>query len=268
MKQLAHPRRPAVRIVRGRRLGIVGRDPLTLLPKAGDDVGDGKSFLRILNRGGQQLRELERPEPRVELVPTVDAPGDRPREHTFTRDEFHPFLLEDFAVVGVGTAAAGVEAVKFLRLVVPINAEQVAPHPAAHRLGEAQHGIGGNGRVGRRSARLENVEPDLGRQRHARRDNAVTGDGRRATLVPHLRRPVVLAHLLQFALRRLLTLCRAVLHQHAPKNKCRDKEVWTAQGQQSHDSLPPAVASSVHARRAALVKYPVSTSVPRLAKRG
>ena len=72
-----------------------------------------------------------------------------------------------------GRAAAGVEAVELLRLRVPDDGEQVAADAAGHRLHEAHRGVGGDGRVDRVAALLQDVEPDLRRERVAGGDHAV-----------------------------------------------------------------------------------------------
>ena len=59
------------------------------------------------------------------------------------------------------TAAAAVEAVEFFCFRVPIDDEQIAADATAHRLDDAQHGVGGNRRVGRIAARFQHVESRL-----------------------------------------------------------------------------------------------------------
>ena len=69
-EDLAHLRGPAVGIIRGGRFGIVGRDAFARLPIAGDDLADRKTLFGILNRWGQQLRELHRAEPLTATGPS------------------------------------------------------------------------------------------------------------------------------------------------------------------------------------------------------
>ena len=74
---------------------------------------------------------------------------------------FTLLLAKTSRVELVRTAAAGVQSVELLRLGVPVDDEQIAADAAAHRLDDAHHGVGGDGRVGRVAAALENVEPDF-----------------------------------------------------------------------------------------------------------
>jgi NADH-quinone oxidoreductase subunit C len=68
-----------------------------------------------------------------------------------------------------------------LRLGVPDECVEVAADAARRRLHCAERGIGGDGGVDRISAGFQDVEPDLGRERMTRGDDAVLGDHRRTT---------------------------------------------------------------------------------------
>ncbi len=218
-EELADARRLAARIVRGQELGLQAGFSLAASPSAADDLADGKSLFGVLDRGGQQLLEAHRSKPLAQLVPAVDAAGDRPGENPFAGNVFQSFLLEDFSRERVGAAAAAVEAVQFLRFRVPIADKDVAAHAVAHWLDQPEHGVGGDRGVGGVPARLEDFETNLRSQRLAGGDDAVRGQDGGAALVRQLRWAVVLAGECP-SRGKLVKPCR--VHCHECEKNCRN----------------------------------------------
>jgi hypothetical protein len=69
---------------------------------------------------------------------------------------------------------------KMLRLGIPDDGEEIAAHAAGDRLHQPQRRIGGNRRIDRRAAFLQNIDRDLGGERLHRGRHAMLGDHRRA----------------------------------------------------------------------------------------
>src|SRR5207248_9424386 len=72
--------------------------------------------------------------------------------------------------------AAGVQAVQFPALRVPINQEEIAANAVHHRLGDTEHSIGCNGRVNRRAPTRQNLRAGLRRENMAGRDDSMVLD--------------------------------------------------------------------------------------------
>ena len=72
--------------------------------------------------------------------------------------------------------ARGIETVQPVRFRIPHNREQIAPNAAADRLHEAERSVGGDSGVDRGAAGLQDVEPDLCRERLARAHHAMLRD--------------------------------------------------------------------------------------------
>jgi len=183
-------------------------------PAAVDDLADRESFFRVFDGRRQKLRQSHRPESLPQLIPTIDAAGNGPRVNA--AESADSALAQGPASHGVRTAAAGVKSVKFFGLGVPVNAEEVASQAARARFHEAEHRIGGDGRIGRGSAFLEDVEANLGCQRLRAAHDAMSGDRSRAALMRILRGAIVLAGSL-----RSQSAARGALEQH-DRNDQRD----------------------------------------------
>ena len=80
----------------------------------------------------------------------------------------------------MGRAAAGIEAMKFFRLAVPNDGEQIAAHAVAGGFNQTHQGIGGNGGVHGGAALFQDVQRGLRGQRLAGGGHAVTRDDFRA----------------------------------------------------------------------------------------
>ncbi len=131
-------------------------------PAAVDDLADRESFFRVFD-GRARASPSHRPESLPQLVPTIDAAGNGPRVNL--AESTDSVLAQGLASHGIRTAAVGVKSVKFFGPGVPVNAEEVASQAARARFHEAEHRIGGDGRIGRGSALLEDIEANLGCQR-------------------------------------------------------------------------------------------------------
>ena len=116
----------------------------------------------------------------MQLEPAIDAPGTDTGSGPVRRNGRRVQLLELRAQLlerqRLRRAAAAIEAVELLRLRVPDDGEQVAAHAVADGLHEPERGIGGDRRVHRRAAALEDVERHLAHERMAGGRHAVRGD--------------------------------------------------------------------------------------------
>src|SRR5690606_26084763 len=90
-------------------------------PVSGDHSGDGEAVVGVVDRRGQKFAERLRSKLDPELIPTVDAAGDRPTQRSADGDLGQFALLEFGASESVGTASAGVESVQGSRFGVPID---------------------------------------------------------------------------------------------------------------------------------------------------
>ena len=108
-------------------------------------------------------------------------PGTDTEQRAAAGDVFQVAVLELFERETARAAAAGVEAVEFFGFGVPDDGEQVAAEAAAHGLGHAEHGVGGDGGVDRVAAGLQDLDGGLGRERLAGGRHAVFADGGRAS---------------------------------------------------------------------------------------
>ena len=163
---------------------LAAQDRHVALPVEGDELAERKSLLGITDRGGEHLRQRQPAELRMKLGPAVDRARHADGQQAVGRDrgavELCELGLHLLVAESERRAAGGVEAVEFFRLRIPDDGEQVAADAAAHRLHQAQRGVGRDGGVDRRAAGLENIEAGLRRERLAGADHAVLRDDFRA----------------------------------------------------------------------------------------
>src|SRR3954470_20721042 len=138
------------------------------LPAARDDLRDGKSSTCVADRWGEHAFERELAEALVEFGPAIDAAGYGHAKRAAAGDEFQVAVLEFFEGESARAAAAGIEAVEFFCVGVPYDREQVAAESAAHRLGHAEDGIGGDGGVDGVAAGLQDLDGRLSGERLTR----------------------------------------------------------------------------------------------------
>ena len=188
LEHVAGPGRVAIGEIGRQGIRRFAQAFLGLGPPSGDDLGDRKALLGVLDGRTQNIREGQLAELLMQVVPARNAAGHRPGQRAVFGNLLQLVHLEVFARGLVGRAAAGVEAVQLLGLVVPDDGEQVAADAARHRFHEPQGGVGGDGGVHGRAPLTQNIEPDLRGQRLAGRDHAVPGHDDRTARLIRLRR--------------------------------------------------------------------------------
>ena len=160
-------------------------------PVARDHFGHRHALLGILDTRREQFLEALRAELLSQFVPAIDAAGHGPTQRPGGRNLRHPFVFEERHVRLARSPAVRVQSVKLLRLRVPDDGEEVAAHAARHRFHEPHRGTGRDGGIDGVAAILENVQPDLSRNRMARRNDPVRGNSDGASGLPrHGRRPI------------------------------------------------------------------------------
>ncbi len=145
------------------------------VPVVGDELGDREALLGVLDGRRQHLRHGQPAELPVQLEPAVHAAGHAHGQGALGGDVLEAELLEVVEGEGLRRAPAAVEAVELLRLRVPHDGEEVAPHAASRGLHEAQGRVRRDGGVHGGAALLEDVQGDLGDQGLARAGHAVLG---------------------------------------------------------------------------------------------
>ncbi len=100
------------------------------------------------------------------MIPPINTARHRPGERTKVGIAgWLGLLSKNRSVRFSGLRPEGVQSVELLRLVVPVDREQIAPDPTAHRLDHAQHRVRRNGGIDRIPPGLQEIKPRLGRQR-------------------------------------------------------------------------------------------------------
>ena len=150
------------------------------IPPASDHFRNGKALAGMADRGLEDFFKWQLTEASVEFGPTIDTTRHRNGERTFRGDEFQIAALEFFRRQAERTAAAGVEAVKFFRVGVPNDGEEIAARTAAHRLGDGEHRVRSDRGIDGVAARLQDFEGGHRGERLAGGGHAVAADGGRA----------------------------------------------------------------------------------------
>ncbi len=160
-----------------RKLAIDGSAPI---PPASDHFRNGKALASVSDCGFEDFLEWQLTEASVEFGPTIDTARHRNGERPLRGDEFQIAALEFFRRQAERTAAAGVEAVKFLRVGVPNDGEEIAARTAAHRLSNGEHRVRSDRGIDRIAARLQDFEGGHRGEWLAGGGHAVAADGGRA----------------------------------------------------------------------------------------
>ena len=190
-EHLAGPGRAAIGEPGGARVGKVERRALQLhlvvLQPARhvhrDHRRDRVAFARIADRGGEHLFHRQPAVARVEFEPRIDRAGDGDGERADRRQAGRTcgkLRLELLQRLPGRRAARAVDADEIPARRVPYDREQIAADAVAGRLHQPERGIGGDGGIDRRAARLEDIERDLGCERVRGGGHAVRGDHRTA----------------------------------------------------------------------------------------
>ena len=174
----------ALRVVHGGQVREAFCGPVTEL-RRGDHGRERKALLGVVDGGLQAARETQPPEAFAEHCPAADTPGHRPRQRALARNAAQPQRVRLLQVPRVRCPPAGVEPEQPLILRRPHEGEQVPADAVAAGLGQAEHGVGGDGRIHAATAGLEDIDAHQGRQRLTGADDAVlAGHGRAMGVAP------------------------------------------------------------------------------------
>jgi hypothetical protein len=145
------------------------------VPGMGDFLPDRETFLRVAGSGLDQIGEWLRAEAFVERKIALRRAGHANRAPARLRHVLPSRADEPLARHGLRTPPAGIQTVQ---LSLPMHQnERVATQAVHHRLGDVHHRGDGDGRVHGIATVLENLQPDLGRQRLARCHHPMAGTG-------------------------------------------------------------------------------------------
>ena len=171
--------------VDSRRIGPRGETLHRAPPSAPDDVTDGKALLGGVDARLKQFFKRHRPKSGPQFLPAIDASRDRPRQRTgFGNLSFCVgFLAQQGSRQLEWTAARGIQTIKLLRLVVPIDSKQIAADATTHWLDNTQHCVCRDRRISCVASRLEDVQARLCRQRLTGCHNSMFRHNDRSTLV-------------------------------------------------------------------------------------
>ena len=128
-----------------------------------DDRGDGVAFAGIPYGRCKVIGHRTLAEPLVHGKPRINRARNGNRQGAIRRQGIGAvqFLLELVERLALGAAARTVDAVKHSALGIIDDREQIAAYAIARGFHQAERGIGGNRRIDRVAAILENVERDL-----------------------------------------------------------------------------------------------------------
>ena len=135
-----------------------------------DELGDGISVLSVENCRAKQLLPGKFSETLVGLTPSFHRARDGYAMNPILWHGRNPLLLEKISRQAARRPSAGIQAVKFPALGFPINEEEIAADSVHHGLSDAEHRIGRDSRINRRSAARQNLCARL------RRENVTGGD--------------------------------------------------------------------------------------------
>ena len=150
------------------------------MPIKRDELRDRKTFLGIFRRGGEIVTELEFAEFLMQLAPCIHRSRHTDGEHAARRNCFAVQLVElGFHLLVAQSerrAAAAVQAVELVFLRAVDDREEIAADAVRDRLHQSERGVGRDGGVDGAAAAFQNIESNLGRERHAGANHAVAGD--------------------------------------------------------------------------------------------
>ena len=146
---------------------------LRALPVVVDYFGHGVAILRIEDCRLKQVPPGQLAETVVQLCPTVHDAGHSNGIDAGLRHFGNAFGFQVIDGQRAGRPTAGIQAIQLACFGVPVNGEKVAADSIGHGLGDAQDGIGGDGRIDGGSALLQNSCARLRRLDVAGGDDAV-----------------------------------------------------------------------------------------------
>ena len=130
----------------------------------------------VINRRSKNLFPRQLSETLVGLTPSFNRARNGYAMNAVLRHRRDSLLLQKINRQAARCPAAGVQAVQFPALRVPINQEEIAANAVHHRLGDTEHSIGCNGRVNRRAPTRQNLRAGLRRENMAGRDDSMVVD--------------------------------------------------------------------------------------------
>src|SRR2546429_10000259 len=137
-----------------------------------DELGHGISMFCVINRRSKDLFPRQLSETLVGLPPSYNRARNVYAMNAVLSHRRDSLLLQKINRQAARRPAAGIQAVEFPALRVPINQEEIAPNAVHHRLGDTEHSIGCNGRVNRRAPTRQNLSASLRRENMAGRDHS------------------------------------------------------------------------------------------------
>ena len=163
-------------------------EAVVALPVAADPLGEAEALSCGLDRRLQHLPERHAPEPPEQPAPPVDGARHRHAVGPVERHRLQPARVVEGDRVRLRRPSGGVQAVQLVVLGRVVDRLHVAADAGALGLGQPQHRRSGDRGVGRVPALVEDLQPGLGGERLARRDDAMSRQHFRAGLlcpVPH-----------------------------------------------------------------------------------
>src|SRR5579872_5644075 len=97
----------------------------------------------------------------MSLAPSFDGARNGDAMNSVARHGCNSLLRQKLHGKPAWRPSARVQPIKFAGLRVPVNEKQIAAHPVAHWVGDAEYGVGSNGGVHCRSAFSQNLRSSL-----------------------------------------------------------------------------------------------------------
>ena len=150
-------------------------------PATSDVLRERKAVLGVVDCGRQELGERLGPKLLAHRIPSRDDARDGHRIDAALRHLFDAFGGKRVDRKTTRCPAARVEAMHGPRLGIVIDDEQVTANTIAGRLHQSNRGVGGDGRIDRVAAALEDLHTRTSGEWLARRDDAEGGRDDRST---------------------------------------------------------------------------------------
>ena len=141
-KFLAQLRYPPARQKDALRFRGLAQLSLGAFPVALDKFGNRVALLRIVDRGREEILPGKAPEALMSLAPSFDGAGHRDAVDAVLRHGSDTLLFEVLDRKLARRPSAGIEAVQFAALGIPVKEEEVTANAVHHGLGDTQHGVG------------------------------------------------------------------------------------------------------------------------------
>jgi len=149
-----------------------------------DCFGHGESSVGIRLSRVEEFPPRQLSEALVEFGPAVDRTRHRNGVDSRERHAGGPVAGQKFRREPARRGSGCVQASELSGLGFPIEHEQIAANPVHHGFDHAQHGIGGDGRIHRRTAARQDLRAGLGCKRLTGRHDSLLRDYQRPAVVP------------------------------------------------------------------------------------